>query len=259
MRPVNAPVRKTVIAVTAVAALSGAGIAAPAIVSAATDDRPTGRTVVDIADDQVRKEQGRHHREPGDDRQRRQRDGRQRFRLAARPRRAQCPQRATPRARRRPLERRQRDGRQRLRLAARPRRADLPRRPPPGAWRRPGGDNDSSGHGGGDEDSSGHGGGDDDSSGHGGGDDDSSGHGGGDDEAPAGGSSRQPADTLGRRASRPGGRGQSNDGRSRKVRTPQGKVVGTSTGVTRGKVPQRQTASGLDSGKGGAGKGETVV
>ena len=68
MRPVNAPVRKTVIAVTAVAALSGAGIAAPAIVSAATDDRPTGRTVVDIADDQVRKEQGRHHREPGDDR-----------------------------------------------------------------------------------------------------------------------------------------------------------------------------------------------
>ena len=68
MRPVNAPVRKTVIAVTAVAALSGAGIAAPAIVSAATDDRPTGRTVVDVADDQVRKEQGRHHREPGDDR-----------------------------------------------------------------------------------------------------------------------------------------------------------------------------------------------
>ena len=68
MRPVNAPVRKTVIAVTAVAALSGAGIAAPAIVSAAPDDRPTGRTVVDIADDQVRKEQGRHHREPGDDR-----------------------------------------------------------------------------------------------------------------------------------------------------------------------------------------------
>ena len=68
MRPVNAPVRKTVIAVTAVAALSGAGIAAPAIVSAATDDRPSGRTVVDIADDQVRKEQGGHHREPGDDR-----------------------------------------------------------------------------------------------------------------------------------------------------------------------------------------------
>ena len=68
MRPVNGPVRKTVIAVTSVAALSGAGIAAPAIVSAATDDRPTGRTVVDIADDQVRKEQGRHHREPGDDR-----------------------------------------------------------------------------------------------------------------------------------------------------------------------------------------------
>src|SRR6186713_1517675 len=68
LRPVNGPVRKTVIAVTAVAALSGAGIAAPAIVSAATDDRPTGRTVVDVADDQVRKEQGRHHHERGDDR-----------------------------------------------------------------------------------------------------------------------------------------------------------------------------------------------
>lgn len=68
MRPVNAPVRKTVIAVTAVAALSGAGLAAPAIVSAATDDRPTGRTVVDVADDHVRQEQGHHHREPGDDR-----------------------------------------------------------------------------------------------------------------------------------------------------------------------------------------------
>ena len=69
MRPVNAPVRKTVIAVTAVAALSGAGIAAPAIVSAATDgNQPTGRTVVDIADDHVRQEQGRHHLEPGDDR-----------------------------------------------------------------------------------------------------------------------------------------------------------------------------------------------
>src|SRR5689334_20678173 len=67
MRPVNAPVRKTVIAVTAVAALSGAGIAAPAIVNAATDRGPSGRTVVDFADDHVRQEKGHHH-EPGDDR-----------------------------------------------------------------------------------------------------------------------------------------------------------------------------------------------
>jgi len=147
MRPVNAPVRKTVIAVTAVAALSGAGIAAPAIVSAATDDRPTGRTVVDIADDQVRKEQGRHHREPGDDR-------------------SNDVNETDDSGFDSPHDRAERTS-------------------PDGRHLEPGddhgGDNDSSGHGGGDEDSSGHGGGDEDSSGHGGGDDDSSGHGGGDD------------------------------------------------------------------------------
>jgi uncharacterized membrane protein YgcG len=146
MRPVNAPVRKTVIAVTAVAALSGAGIAAPAIVSAATDDRPTGRSVVDVADDQVRKEQGRHHREPGDDRSNDVNE-------------TDDSGFDSPHDR---AERTSPDGRH------------LEPGDDHGDHLEPGdddgGDNDSSGHGGGGADSSGHGGGDD-SSGHGGGDD----------------------------------------------------------------------------------------
>jgi hypothetical protein len=68
MRPDNTTVRKSVIAVTAVAAIAGAGFAAPQLVAAAGDGRPTGRSVVDRADEQVREAHG-HHRaqQAGDD------------------------------------------------------------------------------------------------------------------------------------------------------------------------------------------------
>ncbi len=182
MRPVNAPVRKTVIAVTAVAALSGAGIAAPAIVSAATDDRPTGRTVVDIADDQVRKEQGRHHREPGDDRSNDVNETDDSGFDSPHDR----AERTTPNGRHlEPGDDRSNDVNETDDSGFDSPHDRAERTSPDGRHLEPGDD-----HGdhvepgddhGGDDDSSGHGGGDDDSSGHGGGDDDSSGHGGGDD------------------------------------------------------------------------------
>ncbi len=69
MRSDHPTIRTTVIAVSAVAALAGAGVASPQIVNAVAGGTPIGRAVVAPAEDHLREVQGRHHRahEAGDD------------------------------------------------------------------------------------------------------------------------------------------------------------------------------------------------
>ena len=203
MRPDNTTVRKSVIAVTAVAAIAGAGFAAPQLVAAAGDGRPTGRSVVDRADEQVREAQGHHRAQQAGD------DGTARHSGLDSPR--DRAERTTPNGRHlEPGDDRSRDvnetddsGVDSPRDRAERKDAngrhiepgdDRGREAEPGDDRggvaEPGDDtgnhvepgDDNGGSGGGSDDSSGSGGGSDDSSGHGGGgSDDSSGHGGGDD------------------------------------------------------------------------------